>query len=210
MRLSMNLKGSTDQISKGILNTILPDIKKDFNKSVAKIKNQLPNLVNDIVTSSPEYASLIGGELKFELGIPDAAPKIARLINIWTENIKFIERAPTVKGSGISGSFGASLFKVDFADVVGTPEAQVYDNIRGYELPWLRWLVFYGNIPIVPEFYVEMVNSPRSRTGGALMRPGGSWSVPASFAGTIADNWITRAIASKSSEIDKLLEKAFK
>jgi len=206
----LDLKDSGAQISKGIMNAVLPDIKKDFKNATSKIKGELPGLVNDIVVSSPEYASLIGGELKFELGIPDAATKIAELINLWTQNIKYSEKTPSVKNFGISGSFSASLFKVDFSEVIGSSHAQVYDNIRGYNLPWLKWLVFDGNIPIIQDFSVEMINSPRSRTGGALMTSGGSWGVPASFAGTIADNWITRAIESKSSEIDKLLDKAFK
>ena len=103
------------------------------------------------------------------------------------------------------------MFKLDFSDVLGTDYASVYDTVRGYSLPWLQWLVFYGNIPIIDDYQVVMVNTRASRTGRAIMRKsGGSWRVPSEFSGTMADNWITRAIESKSAEINSLLERSFK
>lgn len=209
MKIGFSIKESVNQIDKGILNRFTQDIKQDFSKGIRKVKQELPYLIHKIVVSSPTYGSLLSGELHYELGIPDAEQKILRLINKWTSNIRYRVRLPKVQGNRIVAYFDASMFRTDFSEVIGTPEAQVYDVLRGYELPWLRWLVFYGNIPIIPDFHVEMKNSPRSRTGRALMMPGRSWSVPPRHAGTMADNWITRAIASNSSQIDRLLEGAF-
>lgn len=212
MEIKIKVVESLNQINKGILNSFVKDIKQDIDRGVSIVKKQLPQLVNSIVISSPEYSSLLGGTLKYELGIPDANTKIAAMIDIWSTNILYKYNPPTVKGSSIVSSFSASLFKADFSDIIGTDYAKVYDRIRGYNLPWLQWLVFYGNAPLIDDYQVILKNSSASRTGRALMRrkEGSSWRVPSEFSGIISDNWITRAIAAKSADIESLLERAFK
>lgn len=212
-KMNMNLKivQSQNQIGKGILAAFLQDLKKDIDRGVSLIKNQLPQIINSAVINSPEYSSLVGGRLKYDFGIPNASQKISGLIDIWSQNIQYRYKAPFIAGTQIRSSFSASMFKVDFSDVLGTDYASVYDTVRGYSLPWLQWLVFYGNIPIIDDYQVVMVNTSASRTGRAIMRKsGGSWRVPSEFSGTMADNWITRAIESKSAEINLLLERSFK
>lgn len=211
MGISVKILQSQNEIAKGILKTVLPDIRADIDKGVSLVKRQLPILVNSIITTSPEYASILGGKLKYDFGIPNSNEKLAGLIDTWSKNIQFSYKAPYIAGSQIQARFSASLFKADFSDVLGTDYAQVYDTIRGYSLPWLQWLVFYGNIPIIDNYQVVMVNNAASRTGRALMRrSGGAWRVPSEFSGTIGDNWITRSIDQKSAEINTLLERAFR
>jgi len=69
----------------------------------------------------------------------------------------------------------------------------------------IRWYSKFSNnyeIVIGPNKY--------SRTGYAIMKPAsGSWSVPSEFAGTITDNWITRAIQTSETDINNLLRKIF-
>jgi hypothetical protein len=77
-------------------------------------------------------------------------------------------------------------------------------------LPWLQWLLLEGNATIVRNYTVSFGPNRFSRTGFALMRPSlQSWKVPSEFAGTINDNWITRAIDGAESNIQKLLDGAF-
>lgn len=209
MKITFGIPKSADELAYDILKSFLPEIQSDFDRSLMEIKKALPNLVYDIVTSSEEYDSLVSGRLKYDFGIPDASTQIAGLIRAWSTNILYDIKRPVLSGRKIIGGFSASLFKADFADVLGMVEAQVYDTMRGYSLPWLQWLVLDGRVPLVKNYHVELVNSARSRTKGALMRLGGNWGVPSAFAGTIANNWITRAIDSKSSSIDLLVEKAF-
>jgi hypothetical protein len=212
MEIKIKVVESLNQINKGILNSFVKDIKQDIDRGVSIVKNQLPQLVNSIVISSPEYSSLLGGTLKYELGIPDANTKIAAMIDIWSTNILYQYKPPAVRGQYIVSKFSASLFKADFSDIIGTDYAKVYDRIRGYNLPWLEWLVFYGNAPLIDDYQVILTNSSASRTGRGLMRrkEGSSWRVPSEFSGIISDNWITRAIAAKSADIQSLLERAFK
>lgn len=211
MQFKIRLKESVNDINKGILKKFHKDIKVEFHNAITKIKRQLPVMVSDIVKGADEYRDLVSGNLRYELGIPDPEPRIATFIDLWIKGIRYEVKPPKIKGNTMVGSFSASLFKVDFSEVVNTPEAKVYDALRGYELPWLRWLVFYGNIPIVSNHQVDMIQSPRSRTGRALMVGSNrSWSVPASVAGTMADNWITRSIHLHNSQIERIVNEAFK
>lgn len=209
MRLSIKIVEKQQQIEKGVLQQFLPQISKKFNSSVSLIKIKLPPLIQDIVINTPEYESLVGGALKYELGIPDAVNKVSEMIDIWTNNIRYNYTNPRISKNQIKGSFSANLFKSDFSDILGTEASKVYDIARGYELPWLQWLVIDGNLPIVTSYEVEYRTTNRSRTGGALMVPGSSWSVP-EFTGTIADNWITRSINANSGKIQNLMQRAFK
>lgn len=209
-KLNIKILESQNQINKGILTSILPDIKKDVDKGVSLVKSELPKIVNTIVTNSPVYNSILSGRLRYELGIPNSNSVLAELLQIWTTNIMYTYKPPFISGTQIISRFSASLFKANFDDVLGSQAAQVYDTVRGYKLPWLQWLLFYGNLPIIRDHEVVRSRSRSSRTGEAVMRrTGGSWSVPSEFSGTIDNNWITRAIESNSSQIDALLERAF-
>ena len=57
-----------------------------------------------------------------------------------------------------------------------------------------------------------MKPTPFSRTGQAIMIPtkSGSWRVPASYIGTIENNWITRALSSIEDDIPNVLGKYIK
>jgi hypothetical protein len=98
MEIKIKVVESLNQINKGILNSFVKDIKQDIDRGVSIVKNQLPQLVNSIVISSPEYSSLLGGTLKYELGIPDANTKIAAMIDIWSTNILYQYKPPAVRG----------------------------------------------------------------------------------------------------------------
>jgi hypothetical protein len=82
----------------------------------------------------------------------------------------------------------------------------VIDGERGYSLPWLEWLLFRGGEIIVRNFEVEYGTNPRSRSGDAIMISSNkNWRVPAQFAGTIGNNWTTRAISSIEDKIIELM-----
>lgn len=207
MKLSLKILESDREIAKGLLKVLLPDITKDFNSAVRQISTELPGIINSIVTNTEEYSSLLSGQLKYDLGIPDAGPKIAGLIDTWVRGIVIDPDPPRIINNQIKASISASAFKVDFSDVLQLSEARVYDYVRRYDLPWLEWLLFYGTAPIITGFDVVYMKTSRSRTGGAVMRTGDSWSVPQEFAGTIQDNWITRSIKEHEKEIMSLLER---
>lgn len=209
MKLGLKILESNSQIQKSILMALLPECIAFMKHSMNQLKATIPEIVAQSIYNRPEYQSLVGGTLRLELGIPDANAKIAELIQIWINNIEFVYNPPVISGSKIKSSFAVNMIKVDFSDVLGTDAAHVRDNIRGYSLPWLEWLLLDGSKAIVPGYDVVLGPNLRSRTGLALMRISNSdWRVPSEFAGTIGDNWITRAIDDASGDIMTALERS--
>lgn len=210
MRISLKVLDTQSDIARKIGNALLPDVRRYMQESMKLIRTGLPGIVNSAITGSYEYASLLGGALRYELGIPDAATKVAGLLDIWSQNIDVNYTQPIVNKSGtISSKFSVSMIKIDFGDVLYTPFAQVYDTERGYNLPWLQWLLLEGNQVLIQDYVVVVGRSPRSRTGMATMREeaGASWSVPMRYAGTMSDNWITRSLSDASKEIEQFITK---
>lgn len=207
MKLSFRLAETNQQIQNNILNALLPEIRNYFNTAISKFKTQVPTILQQAIFASPEYNSLISGKLKFEFGIPDAVNKINAIINIWINNIEYSYQQPIIQNQNIRAQFSAGLIRSDYSDVLGTDYANVID-VSGYSLPWLQWLLLDGRRIIVPNHQVILGPSKSSRTGFAIMRKSSnSWNVPAEFAGTSDDNWITRAIDSAEPEIQQLLDR---
>ena len=152
-----------------------------------------------------------GESVFYELGLVDGSSKISQLINIWINNIEYNYNKPSIKNNNIRASFSVNAIKSDFSDVLGSDYAQMTDNLRGYSLPWLKWLLLDGSMTIIDNYTVTMGYNKYSRTGNAVMTPSsGSWKIQSQFAGTLGDNWITRAIDNSTDSINNLLDKAFK
>lgn len=210
MQFSFKLLDNDKQISNSILRALLPEIDNYLKKSLQNIRRTLPKLMVEIIKNTPEYDSLIGGQLQFEFGIPDPSNQISSLIEIWSNNINITYNGPIISANKIKASFSVSVIRADFSDVLSSDAGFVIDNLRGYQLPWLEWLLLEGNKTIVSKQDVVFGRNKSSRTGYALMRPSNkSWKVPSEFAGTITNNWITRAIDNSESQINELLDKAF-
>lgn len=213
MRISLQVLESNKEISVKIANALLDPVKTYMKTAINEMKQGLPNILYGAIVNSPEYAQILGGRLRYELGIANAREKLEGILQIWTNNVQTTYVPPAVLSNGqIKSEFSISLVKSDYSDVLQTSYAEVQDNQRGYTLPWLKWLLLDGSVPIVQNHSVIIGRNSRSRTGMAVMKEssGKNWSVPKQFAGTSADNWITRAIGSAESDINTYLEKIMK
>jgi len=211
MKFRVRILESDKRISESIGNALIPELRKYMRTAMDNVKKQLPEKIYSIILSSPEYSSILAGRLKYEFGIPDSADKLEGLLSIWTNNVSMVYTPPSViSGGRIVSSFSVSMIKSDYSDVLGSGYAEVYDNKRGYTLPWLRWLLLDGSATIIESHQVVIGSNPRSRTGLAVMRPGPGWSVPKRYAGIRTDNWITRAIEAGQQQIIQLIEGAIK
>lgn len=209
MLFKIKLLESNSEISYNILKALLPDVSNYLKDIIRYLQNNLPTLIRNVIINTPEYDSLIGGQLQYEFGIPNPAAKLAGLLDIWSTNIDITYVPPTISNGKIKGSFSASMIKVDFSDVLYSDYAIVYDAFRGYSLPWLEWLLLEGNRTIIQNQNVILGRSKYSRTGYALMKESlSSWSVPSQYSGTVSNNWITRALDGAERDISNLIDKA--
>jgi len=206
----LKLEETESQISKKILEALLPQIDSYLNKIFNKVSVQIKDTVIQSIKSAPEYSALLYGQLKAEFGLPDSESRVNSIINFW-ENITVEYKNTKISRGSLSGGFKISMIKRDFTDVLSTNDA-VFITEKGDALNWLEWLLLFGNKTIIKDYNVQLGPNPRSRTGMAIMQGAvsGKWSVPNSYSGTINNNWITRAIDSADASINNILLKALK
>lgn len=205
----MKLLESDKQISNIILNAVLPEVSNYLKDAINYLKSNLPPIIRSAIINTPEYESIARGELQYEFGIPDPGSKLSGLLDIWSSNININYTPPVISNNRIKGSFSAKMIRVDFSDVLYSDYAIVYDSLRGYSLPWLEWLLLEGNKTIIKNQNVILGYNKYSRTGYALMKDSStSWSVPSQYAGTISNNWITRALDKAENDISNIIDKA--
>lgn len=210
MKFNLKIIESNSQIYKAILDALLPEVTNYMNNAISVIKREMPEIIKSAIENSPEYVSLSSGKLQYEFGIPNVNTRLVNLINAWINSIQYPYMKPVIIGNRIKSSFEVNAIRADFAEVLYSDDALVIDAIRGYNLPWLEWLLLEGNKIIVRKQEVVLGPNKFSRTGFALMRDSNkSWKVPSEFSGTATNNWITRAIDGVEDKIGLLLEKAF-
>jgi hypothetical protein len=207
MNLSLDIAESNSVIRKMILDSLRVELDRVFQKSAKDLPSKIKPLLSDALKQEPEYSSLKSGKLRFEFGIPDSnsiddvVEKIADTLTIDPSPVK-------ISNVGLSGGFTLTAIKTnDINGIINDPSAIMEDTTRGYSLPWLEWLLFKGNQTIIKGYSVKLGPNNNSRTGNAIMvTSNSSWRVPAEFAGTVSDNWTTRAVERLELNIYKIIQ----
>lgn len=206
MKFSLTVLESQSDISKLILEQIRSIIDKAINKALPRISSELKQLIAEALRSQPEYASLLSGTLRAELGL-SSTDVVNKLIDAMVNTLTIETNPIVINNKGIKGGFKLTMIKSDDINgLIYTDIASVIDD-AGYSLPWLEWLLLRGNDIIVKNYSVSYTPSEYSRSGMAIMVPSSSnWRVPPNFAGTQKDNWTTRAISSVEKDIYLILQ----
>ena len=213
MRLSLQLLDTDSQIRSKILDSIRNYLQPRINKTQRSLQNTIPNMVKNVLMGEPEYNSLLSGLLRSELGVPDADSRIASIFQAWTNSIVIQNTPLKISSRGIVGGFSIDMIRSDFSDILSLSSATITDNISGSIIPWLQWLLLDGSKILIRNYTVQFGPNSRSRTGNAIMVSSEkqNWRVPPEFAGTVNNNWITRAIERLDpallNEIESTLEK---
>lgn len=209
----IKLSQKNKTITKLILTEFRKELKKAFPMILSQIEIDVKDLIRVAIQSSSAYIDLLGGSLQGELGVPDTSTRLPALIDLYVNSIVVKLMPITLTTRTLKGSI-VIKFDQTFANLLTSPEA-AYLTDKGEVIPWLEWLLIEGDLTITeytfstsPQAVVDIY----SRTGLGLMfrTRGGRWSVPTEFAGTIGDNFITRAIRSVRKEINTLFKKSLK
>lgn len=205
MKISLRLLESDRDISNAILDAIISYMKPKIPTIVSNIKSKLPNIIKSFIVNEPEYQSLKSGKLRYEFGIPDVSV-VDTIVDFWSNNFIVVSKPIAKKNNQIFYSLSISMIRQNFNDVLSLSDGIVYDSVSGITLPWLEWLLLDGGKIIVKNYEVKMGSNPRSRTGMAVMiESKKNWRVPPEFAGTISNNWITRAMDNINNEITNVI-----
>jgi hypothetical protein len=202
MKIEFKLLEKDSDIANSIFDAIKASLSDVMNRAEPEIQRRVKEILSDSLRTEPEYQSLKSGILRAEFGIqyPDTVDKIVEKIS---ETVT-IEHIPiTFTARGIKGGFRLVAIKSDnISGLIEDADALVADDARGYKLPWLEWLLLRGSDKIIKNYEVSFGASKYSRSGMALMKDSkSSWRVPPQFAGTIKNNWTTRAISKAEDSI---------
>lgn len=206
MKYSVSLLESDKDIRSAILDALSSDLSKTINKSISSISTKIKILIKKALQNEPEYQSLKSGQLRREFGIENTN-NVDIVIDKLIDTLVIDTKTITINSQGLSGGLRITMIPSDFGGVIGTEEATVVDNIRGYSLPWLEWLLLKGSQIIIRDYEVKVGPSPYSRSGDAVMVSSSkNWRVPPEFIGTVTDNWTTRALSTIDDEISKIIQ----
>lgn len=203
----LKLTESNSVIAQNMLKALLPDLNKYFDKIYNKMRQTIPVILINHIKAQPEYDSLMSGKLKAEFGLPDSSARLSSILST-IESGSVVQTKPlAIAGSRIRGSVRLQMVQKDFSDLLSLGAAS-FTTEKGSSLEWLRWLLTEGDTTIIADYTFVLGSHPNSRTGMGIMREfgGSSWRVPPEFAGTVNNNWITRAINAASSDIQNELE----
>ena len=212
----ITIKESVPQISRMIKKALIEEINKKFTVNTVK---ELVHLVRDDIKlallAAPEAQSLLAGELRGQFGIPSGWEDrfVKSIITTIADSIEFDFHKLSDKGNKIDGGFTFYVAKADFSDILALDEAIIVTR-KGQILPWLDWLLLKGDRLIISDYSLRYVPAAsRSHSYIMIEEHGEFWKVPSEFAGTIKNNWITRALDEKTKHISQIiasrLEKVF-
>jgi hypothetical protein len=171
-----------------------------FRKRGAIIRD-IRALVPNWIRSQPEMQELLynngigslGAELGLEYGTgPDAVNAIVEaMVNSIAIDITKVD------AKNLRGGIKLKFMPATFSDLLAIPEGHVITE-KGQDLHWLKWLLLEGFSVVVVGYNFNFRRAGRSK--GGYMREGGVWRVPPQYAGTVDNNFITRALNGSQNE----------
>lgn len=208
-RLAIELIETDIEINRKIREALIKKVDRVMSTAVNKVTNPIRNIVKQKLLEQPEVRSLDGGILAAEFGLPDGGRRIEDIINFWVNNIIVSKKKATASRGQINAGLTINMIRRDFEDVLGLNSARITTE-KGQELPWLEWLLKFGDRVIIRDYTVFFGGNGRrsSRSGKAVMVRSNSksWGVPSAFAGTIDDNFVTRALEEIEDDITGVFE----
>lgn len=207
MKFTLKLIESDNEIQTKIISELKNRLNKMLSKAKPIIVNQIKDLVKKNIINEPEYQSLISGQLKYELGVPNVSI-VESIVDIWINNINLENKPIRSNTNSLVGGLTINMIKSDYSDVLSSQNANIIDANTGSVVPWLEWLLLRGGDILVKDYEVKFGPNPRSRTGMAIMVSSNrNYRIPPQFAGTPNNNWVYRAISKiDDSSIQKIIQ----
>jgi hypothetical protein len=181
--------------SRGVLNSRLSLVANG-------VRRDLSQMIETMLKNTGTYESLVNGQLKAEFGLKRPVTNLSNILKVLRDSIN-VRSVPLQRATnGLRGGLVIDMVKADFSEILSLADAS-YQR-KDWEVPWLKWLLTEGDRIIISTYHISYNLTPaerkRSFSGVALMEKGGGWRVPPQFAGTIDDNWITRAFNNKQTQ----------
>ena len=204
MTISLKLIDNIKIIEKKVLKAIVDEANASLFKSIDKSIAPIKVIVRNSLESCPEISSLNGGTLRADFGIPGGKDVTTSIVRAISNSVFISKKKFSAVGNNISGGITIGVQPTDYANLSGLGTT---DLEKGGSLPWLDWLINLGDSVIIADFGVTY--GPFGRSGQARMsvkkRP---FKVDTAFSGTPEDNFITRALDKRASEIESAIRRS--
>jgi hypothetical protein len=205
----VKLQETPREIQRLIIQGITDTLNDVMRNSCNAIQSKARTYFTGKLLNNPVWQSLDGGKLQAEFGIPkeQVGTNLQEILEEWCKQIVLDYKPARKVGPKWTGGIKVGMIETDWQKIITCPGAVVITK-SGWGMRWLEWLLTYGDRYIVEEYKVVMINSPRSRSGMALMRKDTSrrWRVPPEFSGTTNNNFMTKLLETMSNDIDRLVE----
>ena len=199
-----NIIESTNAIAKKINQGLANIFNRKLSSQASIILSEIRPLVASALISSNEIKSLSSGALKIDFGL--TSDPSGAIVNAIVDSLDIDIKKATGTAAGIKGGLLITMQPIDYNNLFSLSVAEQITE-KGVSLPWLQWLLTFGQQIIVANFGVEY-GAGKGRSGGGYMavdeRP---FKVSSQHAGTVDDNFITRAIDSVAPQIKSILIK---
>jgi hypothetical protein len=204
---------STKVAKQKIDNAIADQINTSIKKNKSLVISKLKKYVEIWIRSQPEIISLSNentpGSLNSQLGLRSgsASSAVTAIVQAVVNSIKInLTKVDKKLKGGVEFSFQSK----NFANLL-TLSAGVTVTEKGQSLPWLNWLLTQGDSIIIVGYKYEAGSGGRSggRSGGGKMTTGSSFRIPPKYSGNTTNNFITRALSNRNTEIKNLLMRLF-
>lgn len=170
---------------------MLQELSKHIQKHIGKLHNDIRKKVVIAVRNSPTYIELASeGKLAGHMGLPagQAAAIMEEILNTFCEDIHV---------NLVHDRLIIEVGLATFSKILALSSAS-------HRIPWLDWLLLKGDRVLIDDAHIIFIpNAGRSKQ--AIMIKSDTqqnfWRVPPEHAGTIEDNFITKAIAQLVPEI---------
>lgn len=194
---------STHEITARLLFAIGEDVDRVLKKARPKIEILARDKIYRAINNSPTVASLLNKDvavisLQGQFGLTDelAISAVDEIISSAVNSIR-VEAVLSKKyrNQDLIGALRISLLPENFLSSLSITNGVYISERSGQDIPWFEWLMTRGVQVVVTGWRVYDSGSETSRSNtGAIMVPGGIFYVPNEHAGTVEDNFITRAV----------------
>jgi hypothetical protein len=190
------------QFALAVVKELKQTLRSTIDRLLVKIRPSLVEYIENKLRKDPSdtYYSLDIGQLRKDFGFRPGENVGERVVKAVSSSIQLNALGPT---SASLGGIRLSLLKGGIEFLLDK-NFGAYDS-NGNTVDWLKWLLTAGDSIIIADYEVIYKDTPRSRSGYALMispKMSKGFRVDPAYSGTIDDNWITRALA--ATEVDML------
>jgi len=211
MGFTIKIVENDKKIKTLITKSLVKELNIGLKKTASSLIRPIRVLVGVGLRRQPEYYSLDNSLLAASFGLPDGKNRIDEIIDMWLNNITVRSTRITSVSDKFSGGINIGIVDSSYSDVLAMQASSVTTE-KGEALPWLEWLLKFGDQKIILDYDIFFNPVGRSRSGLAVMiqRAGSAWGVPSQFAGTEDNNFVTRGLQTIESDLLRVIERTLK